>query len=77
MSKNADLRIVAYDLEVSVPLPDRLVCCIEDLGLFSIVRNAEVHHVLDYVTFCGWTDVDWSSTDLDYRSSFVIGVEGL
>lgn len=36
MSRTTDPRIVADGLGVLIPMPDRLVCSIDDLGLFPI-----------------------------------------
>lgn len=41
MSLIADLRIVVDTLGVLVPMPDRIACLIDDLGLFTIIIRRE------------------------------------
>lgn len=52
MSKTSDLHIVRDDLEVLVPMPDRLGRWIDDLGFFQVVVDTGSNPLRAHVTCC-------------------------
>lgn len=57
MAKTDNLRFIANDLEVLLPMADRLARWIDDLPLLSIICKTCFDHVLGYVALCRGQEV--------------------
>lgn len=64
-SKTADMRIVAKDLGVLVPIPEHLAVWTSTLGFFTITSRKGIERVLTFVAFRRRKEVDWPLLDIE------------